>query len=194
MLVVEGLLTRELVVDRARSVELLGAGDVIRPWQEDASSFCASTWQALEPTQVAILDDRVVAAMAAYPRLVVALVERSLRRSRFMALEAAISNLIGIEKRVLLLLWQVAEKCGRVEQRGVVVGPGLTHELIAEMIGARRQTVTQAITALVAAGAIERRADGAWMLLEQPQPPAVAEARRLHGATSEPSGSTGDAA
>ena len=168
LLVLEGQLLRELSVGTARSLELLSRGDLLRPWQEDASSFCSAGWRVLEPASVAVLDDQAVRALAEWPTIVVALVERSLRRSRVVALEAAVSNLVGVDRRVLTLLWLLAERWGRRDDGGVVVTIKLTHQLLAEMVGARRPSVSQAIGQLVEAGSIECRADGCWMLHGDP--------------------------
>ena len=109
LLVIDGALTREVIVDRARGVELLGRGDLIRPWQEDSASFCAVTWRILEPTRLAILDQRVTATLGRWPPLMTALVERALRRSRWLVVQTALSHLVGVAKSVLTVLWHLAE-------------------------------------------------------------------------------------
>jgi hypothetical protein len=180
--VIDGQLVREVIVDRARGLELLGDGDLVRPWQEDACSFCFSSWRVLQQTRLAVLDDRFTAALAEWPALVVALLDRSLRRSRFLAVGAAVSNLVGVERRVLTLLWQLSERWGRVEDGTVVVTARLTHQLIAEMIGSRRPSVTQALGRLVAAGEVESRGLGYWALAGEPPAAVVDEARRAAAA------------
>jgi CRP-like cAMP-binding protein len=61
----------------------------------------------------------------------------------------------------------LAGNWGRVTPEGTVVPIGLTHELIAELIGARRPSVTTAISELRAAGRLERQEDG-WLLVGPP--------------------------
>jgi hypothetical protein len=46
-LIASGLLVRRIEVGAGSSVELLGRGDLLRPWQEDSSSFCRASWEAL---------------------------------------------------------------------------------------------------------------------------------------------------
>lgn len=174
LLVLEGQLIREVGIAGSRSLELLGHGDLIRPWQEDACSFCDSRWRVLDRSRLAVLDDNFARALAQWPQLVTSLVERTLRRSRFMAVEAAVSNVVGVEKRVLTLFWQLAEKWGGLEDDGVVVTIKLTHQLLADLVGARRPSVTQALGRLVDSGAIESRSDGCWLL--KGSPPATAPA------------------
>ena len=168
LLVTDGQLIREVTVGGGRSLELLGDGDLLRPWQEDASSFCVSHWRSLTTSKLAVLDRRCVAALVEWPSLVTAIVERAVRRSRFLAVEAAASNQVGIERRILTLLWQLAEKWGRREPGAVVVTIKLTHEVIGDIVGARRPSVTLAIGNLVAQGAVERRGDRCWALLGDP--------------------------
>ena len=66
-LLVEGLLSREVDVLGRRCVELIGHGDVLRPWQwdEEGSHVRAEIgWQVLEPSRLAVLDHRLVAALS----------------------------------------------------------------------------------------------------------------------------------
>lgn len=165
LLIVKGALTREVTVGGARSVELLGASDLIRPWQEDAASFCASCWRVLETSEVAILETRLIQLLTTrWPQITTALVERAIRRSRWLVVQSAIAAMVGVEKKTLTLLWHIAEKWGRVENDEVVISVPLTHELLAEMAGVSRTYVTQAIGALVETGEISRRPDGSFVL------------------------------
>jgi CRP/FNR family transcriptional regulator, cyclic AMP receptor protein len=164
LLIVKGALTREVTAGGARSVELLGTSDLIRPWQEDAASFCESRWRVLETSEVAILETRLIQILSRWPQITTALVERAIRRSRWLVVQSAIAAAVGVEKKTLTLLWHIAEKWGRVENDGVVISVPLTHELLAEMAGVSRTYVTQAIGALVEAGEIRRRPDGSFVL------------------------------
>jgi CRP/FNR family cyclic AMP-dependent transcriptional regulator len=167
LLVLDGLLARELEVAGAKSLELLGTGDVIRPWDDDPglSPFLAeATWTILEPTRFALLDARFMAVLGRWPKLGGEIIHRVLRRSRWLAVRLAIGNLKGVAERVTLLLWHMAGNWGRVTAEGTVVPFQLTHELIAELIGARRPSVTTAIGELREAGKLERRQEG-WLLM-----------------------------
>lgn len=176
LLVVEGLLTRELEIGAAVSLELLGTGDVVRPWDVDPdpelSPLSASvTWAIREPVRFAVLDRRFIAAFARWPELGNELIRRVLRRSRWLAVRLAISSMQAVTDRITLLLWHIAGNWGRVTPDGTLVPVSLTHELIAELIGARRPSVTTAIGELREAGVIERRPEG-W-LLKGPTPSPI---------------------
>jgi CRP/FNR family cyclic AMP-dependent transcriptional regulator len=53
--------------------------------------------------------------------------------------------------RLLALMWSLADRRGIVREDGVYVPLSLTHETLAQMIGARRPTVTLGLKALSAA-------------------------------------------
>jgi CRP-like cAMP-binding protein len=82
------------------------------------------------------------------------------------------------EDRLSALFWHLADRWGRVTPAGVSLDLPLTHGLVAELVGAQRQTVTTALTHLRELGSIRRRSDGCWVLDaacerdDQIQPPA----------------------
>ena len=164
LVIVKGALTREVTIGRAHAVELLGPGDFIRPWQEDAASFCESRWRVLEPAEVAILESGTLSALERWPEITIALLERAIRRSRWLVVQSAVATLVGVEKRVLTLLWHIAEKWGRIEGGRIVIAVPLTHQLLAVMTGASRTYVTQALGALAESGKVSRRTDGCFVL------------------------------
>ena len=64
LLVVEGLLLREVIVGEVACAELLGTGDVLRPWTassgEQASIQAEARWEALQDVRLAVLDPRLL--------------------------------------------------------------------------------------------------------------------------------------
>src|SRR5690349_14205705 len=60
-LVLDGVLTRNVSLGRIAYPELLGRGDLLRPWQTETDGRLGPvqvTWQVLEPCRVAVLDRR----------------------------------------------------------------------------------------------------------------------------------------
>lgn len=168
-LVLDGLLGRRVVVpDRGRSLELLGSGDLFSPWQEDSPSFSQISWTAIEPTSVAALDQSFATQVRRYPELLQALTERALGRSRRIAVSAAIANTVGVEERLLLLLWQLTELWGRKTRGGAVLSFRLSHQTLADLVGARRPTVTLALRGLTERELLERGSGGEWILCGDP--------------------------
>jgi CRP/FNR family transcriptional regulator, cyclic AMP receptor protein len=168
-LVLDGLLGRRVVVpDRGRSLELLGRGDLFSPWQEDSPSFSRVAWAVIEPTWIAALDQGFASQVRQFPELLEALTDRALRRSRRIAVSAAIANTVGVEERLLLLLWQLTELWGRKVQGGAVLPYRLSHQTLADLVGARRPTVTLALRGLSDRGLLERGPAGEWRLTGNP--------------------------
>jgi len=168
-LVLDGLLGRRVLVpERGRSLELLGKGDIFRPWQEDSPSFSEVTWTVIEPASIAVLDGEFKERAKEVPELMELFAERALRRSRRLAAIAAIANTVGVEERLVLLLWQLAELWGRKTPEGALLPFRLSHQTLADLVGARRPTVTLAMRSLSERGAVRRRESGEWILTGAP--------------------------
>jgi len=172
-LIIDGLLTREVDVLGRRCVELLGAGDVMRPWRWDADGSHVQAevgWVVLEPTRLAVLDQGLVTRMTPWPQLGVELFSRATRRAHSLAVALAIAHHPRVDDRLLLTLWHLAERWGRVRPEGIGVRLPLTHQRLADLVGAHRPSVTIAMGDLVRAGTVSRREDGTWTLHGSPPP------------------------
>lgn len=173
LLVLDGLIGRRVLVpERGRSLELLGKGDLFRPWEDneadDSASFSRLTWTVIEPATVAVLDQSVSARVRQAPQLLESLTDRALRRSRRLAVSAAIANTVGVEDRLLLSLWQLAELWGRKAPGGALLPFRLSHQTLADLVGARRPTVTLALGNLIEREAVRRSDSGEWILVGDP--------------------------
>jgi CRP/FNR family transcriptional regulator, cyclic AMP receptor protein len=168
-LVIDGLVGRRVLVpDRGRSLELLGEGDLLRPWQEDSASFSEVAWTVFEPSSVAVLDESLGDRARNMPEFLEALTDRALRRSRRLAVSAAIANTVGVEERLLLLLWQLAELWGTKRPGGAMLPFRLSHQTLADLVGARRPTVTLALRSLSEHELLHRGESGEWILPGSP--------------------------
>jgi CRP/FNR family cyclic AMP-dependent transcriptional regulator len=166
-LIIDGLLSREVEVLGRRCIELLGAGDVLRPWRwdSDGSHVHAEVgWVVLEPTRLAVLDHRLVLRMNPWPQLGLELFARGTRRAHGLAVALAIAHHPRVEDRLLLTLWHLAERWGRVRPDGIVVPLPLPPQRRADLVGAHRPSVTTAMGELVRTGALSRQEDGVWTL------------------------------
>lgn len=183
LLVVGGLLARQVQLANTSCAELLGQGDVLRPWDEDCGYSIAHydvSWRVLEPTRLAVLDRRFATVACRWPALIDVVLRRTVFRSRCLAFHLAVTHLTRVDMRVLVTLWFLAERWGRVRPEGVVLPLRLTHQLIARLVGAQRPSVTTALGELSANELVERRSDGSWLLrggppedLRHVRPPAV---------------------
>ena len=174
-LITEGLMIREVAVAGAKSIELLNLGDLLRPWLEDAASFVDARWTVVDSISLAVLDPPTAAIAFRWPPVVAQLIDRGLRRSRSLAISAAIAEIRGIDRRLWVLFWHLAERWGRREPDGSILLPlRLTHETLAILVAARRPSVTSALARLHADGLVERVPKRGWRLRgEAPEPGSV---------------------
>jgi CRP/FNR family transcriptional regulator, cyclic AMP receptor protein len=188
LLVVEGLLTRSIKLGNTSCAEILGEGDVLRPWQEDRGWSVApfeARWMVLEPTELAVLDRRFAAASARWPELMASVLARSVHRSRRLAFHMALSHLTRVDVRLLAVFWYMADRWGRVGPEGVVLPVRLTHQTLAQLVGAQRPSVTTALGQLAAQGKLTRRDGSTWVLHGRP-PEELSTVRELVDKGEEP--------
>jgi CRP-like cAMP-binding protein len=170
LLLLSGLVVRRVGLERRYGAELLGAGDLLRPWQRDdavASMQRQSGLRVLRRSRVAILDLEFLRRAGGYPEVTAALVARALRRSRHLAVNMAIVHQPRVETRLHMLLWHLADRWGTVRPDAVVVPVPLTHAILADLVAAQRPTVSLAMSGLERRGLAER-APGGWLLYGAP--------------------------
>lgn len=170
LLVLEGLLVRRVGIEGRFGAELLGEGDLLRPWEGDdelPTLPMTTAWRVLEPARVAVLDEGFAAHLANYPQLAGQLVGRAVGRSRNIAVNMAIVHQARVDVRLHMLFWHLAARWGKVGSGGVIVPLRLTHAVLAELVAARRPTVTSALTALAKRDLV-RPTDAGWALGGEP--------------------------
>ena len=171
LLVLDGLLIREVDVRGGFGAELLGRGDLLRPWQRGEPEILGTSgWRILQPTRIAVLDRTAARRFANYPELTGGLVARSLERARNLALITAISHQPHVDVRLHMFFWHLADRWGHVGPEGTTVSLPLTHDLLAHFVGARRPTVSTALARLANDGLV-RRHNGRWVLAGEPLSP-----------------------
>ncbi len=178
LVVLEGVLLRHVVIDGRFGLELLGETDVLRPWQGSDAPMLElhAEWSVLSPVRLAVLDGRMTRLLAPYPELTSRLFERVLRRSRHLATNMAIVHQPRVDTRLHLLLWHLAGRWGRVRRDCVFLPLKLTHALLADLVAARRPTVTSALSDLTRKGLVRQAEDG-WLLFGEPPAAGASEAR-----------------
>jgi CRP/FNR family transcriptional regulator, cyclic AMP receptor protein len=182
LLVLAGLVIRELVLADNVAAELLGPGDLVRPWQAAGPERLVPyeiRWTALERTELAILDRRFAALLLQYPQVNSMLIDRLTERSQRLSLMQSISQLNGVDRRLQTLFWHLAERWGRVTPAGVVVPVVVPHRVLAQLVGARRPTVSSALGQLAERGEVVRAPDGGWLLTGAPVGIPTTEAMRI---------------
>jgi CRP/FNR family cyclic AMP-dependent transcriptional regulator len=170
LLLMEGLVVRRVGRTGRYGAELLGPGDLMRPWQHDGEDVTLpfdTSFRVIEHTTLALLDLRFAARAAPYPEIGSALIGRAMQRSRTLVVNMAIAHYPRIDRRLLMLMWHLADRWGRVTPDGIRIPLRLTHQLLADLVASRRPSVTSGLQQLIHEGLISKHGD-AWLLHGEP--------------------------
>ncbi|MBI5104277.1 MAG: Crp/Fnr family transcriptional regulator [Solirubrobacterales bacterium] len=184
LIVLDGLLLRDVDLGRRSSTEVLGSGDLLRPWDPNPPMDALPLkirWSVLQDARLAVLDRRFTMSAARWPAILDEVTCRAMRRSRFLAVRLVVNQLVRLEDRLLLGLWALAERWGRVTPDGVLVPMELTHSALARLVGARRPSVTSALGVLSRDRLVERTEHG-WLLRGTPSEVLDPVTERLNSA------------
>jgi hypothetical protein len=165
VLVLTGLMIRRVGIDGRFGAELIGEGDLLRPNEESISPLLplSTDWSIVLPTRLAALDLEFEQHLTRYPELGRSLIARALQRSKNLAVNMEIVHQARVDVRLHMLLWHLAARWGRVRSDGTVLRLRLTHSVLADLVAARRPTVTTALSDLARRGLV--RTDGeTWVL------------------------------
>jgi CRP/FNR family transcriptional regulator, cyclic AMP receptor protein len=187
VLVLSGLLIRRVGIEGRFGAELLGEGDLLRPTDDAVSPLLPVTtdWSIVLPVRLAALDGGFEQRLGQYPELARCLIDRAILRSKYLAVNMAIVHQARVDVRLHMLLWHLAARWGRVRSDGTVLRLRLTHTVLADLVAARRPTVTTALSELARQGLV--RTDGETWILPGETPSdllAFAHAAAGHGPES----------
>jgi CRP/FNR family cyclic AMP-dependent transcriptional regulator len=171
VLIVDGLLMRDVVLGDTVATEIVGRGDILRPVEHDGTAAPVPfdvEWRVMQPTTLARLDRAFAAELAQWPEVVEAVVAAAVRRSQSLALHLAVCHLRRVHTRLLVFMWHMADRWGKVGTEGVHVPLKLSHRALGHLVGAQRPSVTTALRQLTAEGLVSRAADGTWLLHGDP--------------------------
>ncbi len=180
LLVLEGLLAREVTVGDYTCAELLGPGDLIQPWLRIGQEQSVATeidWDVVEPVTIAVLDRHFCERAAHWPEIQAAIARRLMQRTHWLAFHLAVCGLRRVDDRLLSVLWHFADRWGTVTPDGVRLDVRLTHELLAAVTGARRPSVTTALGRLAEEDRVRSLPRSRWLLLGSP-PAALHQMRK----------------
>jgi CRP/FNR family cyclic AMP-dependent transcriptional regulator len=177
-LVLKGLLLYEVSAYGRATAELLGVGDLVRPWRGSASTTFASQarWTVLEQVLLADLGTVASARFTDSPHVFEALIKRCSDRAEAVAVQRSITAHVRVDVRVLAYLWHLADRFGVVVPNAVRLDIPLTHAVLARLVGARRPTVTTGLQRLIQLGYL-RREGRAFVLLGDASAVAELESR-----------------
>lgn len=163
LIVNDGMISRETALSQHVAFELLTPGDVLllAPPADDLDLLGGRvTVTALSPVTLIVLSKAFVHAAASWPGLLTNLHRRLEAQRRWLAIQGLAAHLPRAADRVLLTLWLLADRCGRVTPEGIVLPLAVSHEAVGRLAAARRPTITLALRDLETAGCVHRRPDG----------------------------------
>lgn len=192
VLVLGGLMIRRVGIEGRFGAEVIGEGDLLRPAEESVSPMLPLTteWSIVLPTRLAALDHSFEQRIAQYPELAHALVSRAILRSKNLAVNMAIVHQARVDVRLHMLLWHLAGRWGRVRSDGTVLRLRLTHAVLADLVAARRPTVTTALSELSRRGLLSTDGEN-WVLSGEAPNALLAHAREANRRASRTAGSPG---
>jgi CRP/FNR family transcriptional regulator, cyclic AMP receptor protein len=143
---------------RPRTIGMLEDGDLlVRPLEGWAAAGPQVRCFAIEESLVHLVDRERMETWMHEPVLAANIVRVMSTQIAERELAIAIALEPRVERRLLLKLRQLAERWGRVTPDGVRLDLRLTHQELANMVGAVRESVTIALGRLAEAGEIEVR-------------------------------------
>jgi CRP/FNR family transcriptional regulator, cyclic AMP receptor protein len=165
LLALDGAIAVDVSVGERTATELVGAGDLLQPWEVDVEQLVEPrpAWRALLPTRFAVLDAAFAERVRPWPQITHALLRRAGRRARDLDVQRAITSQPRLEVRLALMFWHLAGRWGRVEPGGVHLTLPLTHALLGRLAGAERPSVSHALARLADARLVTGAA-GNWHL------------------------------
>jgi CRP-like cAMP-binding protein len=144
--------------DRERTIGILEQGDVlVRPMDSWAAVGPQVRCFAIEDSEARLVRREQLDDWMHEPVLAANVVRVLAAQVADRELAVAIALEPRVERRLLLKLRQLAERWGRVTPDGIRLDLRLTHQELANMVGAVRESVTIALGRLASAGEIEVR-------------------------------------
>lgn len=175
LLVLSGVLCRRVSQSECYGAELVGPGDLLRPWEQVvgwASIPTEASWTVIQRARLGVLDAEFAQRASHFPEIGSQLVGRALLRSRYLAILMAITSQRRIETRLTMLFWHLADRFGQVHGESVEIPIPLTHSILSELVAARRPSVSTALSCLQERGTVIRDGRRGWRL-PRPVPPEL---------------------
>jgi CRP-like cAMP-binding protein len=163
LIVNHGMISRETAVGEHVAFELLTPGDVLLPAAAEGDYLdlgARVTLTALDRAELIVLSTPFIHAAVRWPSLLTNLHRRLQAQQQRLAIQGLAAHLPRAEDRLLLTLWILTDRCGRVTPEGTVLPLSLSHEVLGRLAAARRPTITLALRALESTECVRRGPNG----------------------------------
>lgn len=156
LLILDGLIAINTCVGDRTACELVGGGDLLQHLEPRAEELLTQheSSQALRTCSFALLDESFAARSGSVPQVGLALLRRAARRSAESETLRAIASHPRLEVRLVLLLWHLASRWGKVAPSGIRLALPLTHRLLGQLVAAERPSVSHALHRLAQTGVV----------------------------------------
>jgi CRP/FNR family cyclic AMP-dependent transcriptional regulator len=161
LLILDGLVAVNTRIADRTVTELLGSGDLLQPLGRRLDDIIerVPSWRVLRVSRFALLDGEFADRVHPWPQIAHALLRRVERRADDLCALRAISCQPRLDVRLVLFLWHLAARWGRVEPAGIRLSLPLTHRLLGQLVAAERPSVSHALGRLARAGLVTGAAD-----------------------------------
>ena len=174
-IVLEGMLIQALQISEDPTLRLIGPGSFVPPAHAERSMPVVGARLFVPvPTRLVLLGEQLLIAARRWPWIVSSLHARMLEHSERLATQLAICQLPRVEDRLMAMMWLLADFWGRVTPAGTRLRISLSHEVLGGLVGARRPTVTLALSKLAEQGSLIRHGDE-WLIVDPPVAPVSTE-------------------
>lgn len=126
-------------------LEVLGPGDPLQPWIDFRAGAAEKDWQVIAPTRMAELGAPFIEAAAVHPEVLTMVMHRYELRARRLNVLATVAGIPRVTDQILVLLWYLAERWGRVTPGGIRLPLPLSHQDLADLVAVRRPSITSAL-------------------------------------------------
>ncbi len=166
LLILDGLVAVDTCITNRTTSELLGSGDLLQPLSRHVDDMIerVASWHALCSCRFALLDAEFAERALPWPQIGHALLRRTERRTEDLGALRAISCQPRLDVRLVLFLWHLAARWGRVEPGGIHLTLPLTHRMLGQLVSAERPSISHALGRLGESGLVTGAA-GDWHLL-----------------------------
>lgn len=147
MLVLEGTINLETRLFGRTATEILGPGDLLSISEEAEPGPLPheSRLRVMVPSRIAVLDADFRSILHRIPGVADELMRRTRESARGLRRQQAIAGIPNTAQRLLMLLWQLADRWGTPTKDGVVLEIRLTHATLASLAHCARETVGRAL-------------------------------------------------
>lgn len=159
VVVLDGFALQRVTVHGHDGVGIVGPGDVLRV-RSERGTVAPTPTKVMSQMSVSVLDMSFLDSAARWPEIGVNIVCRVSDRVDFQTGVIALMHVKQLSARLHRLYWDMAERWGKMTPAGVWLPIRLTQQDLADLVGARRPSISVALSALRESGDVIQDSEG----------------------------------